>query len=626
MRPLWPSTTWNSWMCSRLTACESSIRSASPRVPTSEKARSRWSSAKSAQAAANSRLSAARCSASRRRQAGSSLRNVYLTKCLSRHFSEYSGRRADRPGLAVLVDVPGGRHAAHRGPGGGAARQGPRGARAGPGRPRHPPDRASLHAGARPASVDAARVRDPARRAPSAGRANGAVSNVCVHPVGRRRAAPRAAHRRLRRRPRPLARGARAGLGRRAPRPRAGRRHLPRLLDERLVARPVDAGRRGVRGASTGSPCGSRSPRRRRGPAGASTAGATGSSPTASHVPDLTRCRAKRADDGAARDRVRRPGRRAQGPAGAAARLRGAARPRPRAADARRPDARARSRRCCSTRAGSRRSARSTTRRSRAVLARADVLCAPSLGGESFGMVLTEAFAHGTPVVASDIAGYRDVVRDGVDGVLVPPRRRDRASPPRCATSRSTPSAGARWAPPPASTPTATPGRTSPPRSSPPTRRRSPCPRPATARRAPRRGSGSRPADGGPCGRAAAPAVARAGARPPLDRPAVAFAKRVALRPRRAARPRRRLVALQRIGVDAIVAVARRLRRPTWVLVGLGVMCASMVLRAQAWHAILRAALPARARQEARRAAGHDRSACSCPPRCRPASASPRAR
>ena len=53
-------------------------------------------------------------------------------------------------------------------------------------------------------------------------------------------------------------------------------------------------------------------------------------------------------------------------------------------------------------------------------LRRADVLCAPSLGGESFGMVLTEAFAAGTPVVASDIAGYRDVVRDGVDGMLTP--------------------------------------------------------------------------------------------------------------------------------------------------------------------------------------------------------------
>jgi phosphatidylinositol alpha-mannosyltransferase len=53
--------------------------------------------------------------------------------------------------------------------------------------------------------------------------------------------------------------------------------------------------------------------------------------------------------------------------------------------------------------------------------AAADVLCAPSLSGESFGMVLTEAFAAGTPVIASDIAGYSDVVTDGVDGVLVPP-------------------------------------------------------------------------------------------------------------------------------------------------------------------------------------------------------------
>jgi phosphatidylinositol alpha-mannosyltransferase len=54
-------------------------------------------------------------------------------------------------------------------------------------------------------------------------------------------------------------------------------------------------------------------------------------------------------------------------------------------------------------------------------LGEADVLCAPSLGGESFGMVLTEAFAASTPVIASNITGYRDVVRDGIDGVLVPP-------------------------------------------------------------------------------------------------------------------------------------------------------------------------------------------------------------
>jgi phosphatidylinositol alpha-mannosyltransferase len=56
-----------------------------------------------------------------------------------------------------------------------------------------------------------------------------------------------------------------------------------------------------------------------------------------------------------------------------------------------------------------------------AELARAQVLCAPSLRGESFGMVLTEAFAASTPVVASDIPGYRDVARDGVDSTLVAP-------------------------------------------------------------------------------------------------------------------------------------------------------------------------------------------------------------
>jgi phosphatidylinositol alpha-mannosyltransferase len=56
-----------------------------------------------------------------------------------------------------------------------------------------------------------------------------------------------------------------------------------------------------------------------------------------------------------------------------------------------------------------------------AELARAEVVCAPSLGGESFGMVLTEAFAAATPVLASDIPGYREVLRHGHDGLLVPP-------------------------------------------------------------------------------------------------------------------------------------------------------------------------------------------------------------
>ena len=53
--------------------------------------------------------------------------------------------------------------------------------------------------------------------------------------------------------------------------------------------------------------------------------------------------------------------------------------------------------------------------------ATASVLAAPSLSRESFGIVLLEAMAAGVPVVASDIAGYRAVVRDGIDGRLVPP-------------------------------------------------------------------------------------------------------------------------------------------------------------------------------------------------------------
>jgi phosphatidylinositol alpha-mannosyltransferase len=42
----------------------------------------------------------------------------------------------------------------------------------------------------------------------------------------------------------------------------------------------------------------------------------------------------------------------------------------------------------------------------------AKALVAPSLGGESFGMVLTRAFGCATPVIASDIAGYRDVMTE----------------------------------------------------------------------------------------------------------------------------------------------------------------------------------------------------------------------
>jgi phosphatidyl-myo-inositol alpha-mannosyltransferase len=53
-------------------------------------------------------------------------------------------------------------------------------------------------------------------------------------------------------------------------------------------------------------------------------------------------------------------------------------------------------------------------------LAAAKLLVAPSLGNESFGMTITRAFACATPVVASDIPGYREVVTEET-GALVPP-------------------------------------------------------------------------------------------------------------------------------------------------------------------------------------------------------------
>jgi phosphatidylinositol alpha-mannosyltransferase len=59
-----------------------------------------------------------------------------------------------------------------------------------------------------------------------------------------------------------------------------------------------------------------------------------------------------------------------------------------------------------------------------AELASAKALVAPSLGGESFGMVLTRAFACATPVVASDIEGYRDVMTPATS-VPVPPGEPD---------------------------------------------------------------------------------------------------------------------------------------------------------------------------------------------------------
>ena len=48
------------------------------------------------------------------------------------------------------------------------------------------------------------------------------------------------------------------------------------------------------------------------------------------------------------------------------------------------------------------------------------VFCSPTTGGETLGLVLIEAMAAGSPIVASDIAGYNEVVTTGLDGLLVP--------------------------------------------------------------------------------------------------------------------------------------------------------------------------------------------------------------
>ena len=223
-------------------------------------------------------------------------------------------------------------------------------------------------------------------------------------------------------------------------------------------------------------------------------------------------------------------------------------------------------------------------------LEEADVLCAPSLGGESFGMVLTEAFAAGTPVVASNIAGYRDVVRDGVDGVLVPAADA-RALAEALRDLWEEPERRARMA--------------------------------QAAAEDVKRFAWSRVAD--EVMEAYKEAIATPVSSKRLERAAVRIGMRSAdlkphsparrlpsLEPKTAAARRagafallRRgglaaislggavlaLLALQKIGLASIATALLR-SSPAFVLIALAIMCGAMVLRAFSWYAILLAAIP----------------------------------
>jgi ADP-heptose:LPS heptosyltransferase/glycosyltransferase involved in cell wall biosynthesis len=56
------------------------------------------------------------------------------------------------------------------------------------------------------------------------------------------------------------------------------------------------------------------------------------------------------------------------------------------------------------------------------ILTQAHILVAPSVIEESFGRVVIEAFASGTPVVATNIGGFKEIIDDGVNGILVEPK------------------------------------------------------------------------------------------------------------------------------------------------------------------------------------------------------------
>ena len=222
----------------------------------------------------------------------------------------------------------------------------------------------------------------------------------------------------------------------------------------------------------------------------------------------------------------------------------------------------------------------------------ADVLCAPSLAGESFGMVLTEAFAAGTPVIASEIAGYADVVTR---------RRRRRA---RAAGRPAAPRRGA---------PAAVPRARAPPGDGPGGPRERPALRVAARRRAGRGASTSRRCDAPEPGDRAERSPGRAAwrrstapaARPPQRLPSLDPRRpgRLAAPPASPAGSASAWPASLGVGLTALAAhkiglqnvVASIVRSDLgWVLIATGLMMSSMFMRAVSWLAIARAALPRR--------------------------------
>jgi phosphatidyl-myo-inositol alpha-mannosyltransferase len=224
-------------------------------------------------------------------------------------------------------------------------------------------------------------------------------------------------------------------------------------------------------------------------------------------------------------------------------------------------------------------------------LGEADVLCAPSLAGESFGMVLIEAFAAGTPVIASDIAGYRDVVSDGVDGVLVPP-----ADPQALAEELQS-----FWHEPHRRAAMGEAGRRSADRYAWPRiadevsgayqRAMEPAPDPASPAHAAARRAGIVRLDGGP----RRPSRRLPSLEPTPVGPGGGWhaARRIGLGIAGILGIGLTALAARRIGVDQVAENVIR-SDLTWVLIACALMVASLFARAASWVAIARSALPGR--------------------------------